>query len=362
MKQIITIKKLIISTLLLLLVIGCKPENKNTDAADSTKTPTKAPVAVEAMKISKKEMSYRVTASSNAYGKREGFVYSETSGKVTSVYFNLGDYVKKGQRLVAVESSLSFANLEQAKALLASTTLTYEATKHLYEKGNASETEMKGVELQFQQAKTSLTSATKQFNDCIIRAPFSGYIATKDMNLDVGAMMSPGAIVTKIVDIRNLKATFHISENELSYIEKGLKVDLNISSINKQVEGKIVAISPAADPMTGSFAVRVEFKNTKAKDIKSGMTVSLSMNSLSNEMVYVVPINLIQDFEGKKGFYVSNNSRSSIKTVETLRNIGNLVEVTGVDGSELIVSSGYTTIESGDSLIVSVIGKTGDEK
>lgn len=114
-------------------------------------------------------------------------------GVVSKVNFSLGDYVKKGAVLLELRSpELSSLNAElrtaQAQLKLAQRQLS--ATREMFDDGVASERELIEAEQDVEVARLEITKVQENLaiyggslekGVLIIRAPFSGYIVSKDI-------------------------------------------------------------------------------------------------------------------------------------------------------------------------------------
>jgi RND family efflux transporter MFP subunit len=114
---------------------------------------------------------------------RDVMVAAESSGKITKVNFKLGDYVNEGTILATIDDTFRRLAYENAK-------LNYDKFKDdlarfkNLKKGDAiSETQLRDMQMGYDNAKIQLEQAKKSLDDTKITAPFSGYITSKSTEL-----------------------------------------------------------------------------------------------------------------------------------------------------------------------------------
>jgi RND family efflux transporter MFP subunit len=289
-------------------------------------------------------------------------VVAETQGKIQSVHFKLGQGVAKGKILVQVNATLQNAALEQAKKAVAAADLNLNVVKKLYDAGNASEAELTGAQTQASGAHAQLESAQKAFSDCSITAPIAGYIAQKDALVQPGGYCAPGTVITRIVDISSLKAKVPVGEMEVGLIKKGMPAEVRVPAVGSTVfAGKVVAVAAGSDPATGSYAVEVQWKNTRDRAIKSGMSASVVIKTATTEKVILVPASAVVERDRKDAVFVAAEGKAALRFVALGRTAGNDIEITdGIAEGDILITSAMTTLMRGDSVAPTVARESED--
>ena len=120
-----------------------------------------------------------------------------------------------------------------------------------------------------------------------ITAPFGGVIG--DFHLSEGQRISSGEKLFKLIDNSELLIDVGILENEVAFIEKGNKVEVEISALpDSHFEGTVLYISPYVDEETRTSEITVKLKNPSAK-VKPGMFASVSIETQILEDRLLVP-------------------------------------------------------------------------
>ncbi len=124
------------------------------------------------------------------------------------------------------------------------------------------------VEMSVEQAKVALDLAKKQLSDATIRAPISGIISRR--NVELGGMASPQAPVFEIIDIDTVKARVSIIESDLYKIKLGDEAMVSVDALEEPARGEVTLISPILDRMNRTTAVEISIDNRDHK-MKPGM-------------------------------------------------------------------------------------------
>ncbi len=347
--------------ILVICIIGCEQFTKK---KEQTPVAAKPPAPVEAITVAKGIISRDVHASGVAAGIRESYVVSETQGKIEKVSFALGQWVKKGQVLVAVNSAIQHAAYEQAKRAASAAELNLKVTRKLFNEGNASDAELKNAQSQATGARAQLESAQKAYNDCRITAPISGYIAQKELTIAAGNVLAGGTLVARIVDISSLKATVAVGEMEIGIIKKGMAATIQVPAVgNKTFAGRVTAIAAGSDPATGSYPVEIVWKNTRDRAIKSGMSIKAIIATQETDSVIIIPSKAIVEKDRKDAVFLAIDGKAAIRFITTGRIHGTHVEIIdGVDIGDIVLTSGMTVLSRGDSIAVTLTdGQGGTE-
>jgi membrane fusion protein (multidrug efflux system) len=347
-----------------IVLAGCgAPADGRPGGAAGVEGPADArPLAVEALKVTRGELVRNIEAAGIVSGINEAYVVSETQGIIQGVSFELGDRVSEGQVLVKVDDTIPRLNMEQAKEQFEIAKLDLEATEKLFDNGSASKTELARARSAVNGAQALYQSALKTFRDCTIRAPIGGYVAEKESGITLGNYLSPGLRMAKIVDISSLKAEVAVGEGQISLVTQDAPATVLVPAAGDQklFEAKVSAVAAGSDPATGSFPVVVTWKNPVGIAIKSGMSVTVTIETQTQQPVLLIPSAAIVEQGGQSYVFTAEADRAAQKPVQIGRRIGNIAEVLeGLEEGETLIISGLTALRRGDPVQPSVIGESG---
>ncbi len=98
---------------------------------------------------------------------------------------------------------------------------------------------------QLQAGKAQLARSSLEMNDCVLRAPFDGEVATRQ--IDPGAFVRPGTSLLSVVDRSIVRVTAEAPEVDFAVVEPGTKVKMHLLATNQDVLGMVARRAPAAD-------------------------------------------------------------------------------------------------------------------
>jgi membrane fusion protein (multidrug efflux system) len=338
---------------------GTRPGGAQVEAEGAAEV---RPLAVEALEVTRGDLIRNIEAAGIVSGINEAYVVSETQGTIQSVSFELGDRVSEGQVLVKVDDTIARLNMEQAKEQFEIAKLDLEATEKLFNGGSASKAELARARSAVNGSQAVYQSALKTFRDCSVRAPIGGYVAEKESGITLGNYLSPGLRVARIVDVSSLKAEVAVGEGQVSLVAEDAPATVVVPAAGdrKLFEATVSAVAAGSDPATGSFPVVVAWKNPAGIAIKSGMSVTVTIETQAQEPVVLIPSAAIVDQGGQSYVFTAEANRAAQKPVRIGRRIGNIAEVLeGLQGGETLIISGLTALRRGDPVQPSVIGESG---
>lgn len=290
-------------------------------------------------------ISDELTLVGNVIPNSEISLISETSGKVLSVFVNVGQSVSKNQVIAKVDDELKKAAFITAKVNYEKAKKDFERIKNLFDEKNATQNDVEMASLNLSAAEAQFIVAQRQLNDATIKSPINGVIAEKFIN--VGSTLAPGMPVVNIVDNSVLKILLKIPENYINIINLGQAVSIKSDLYpQKNIVGKISSISPKAD-ISHNFNVEITFTPTKDMPLKAGMfaTAEIKSNQVRNAMV--IPRNAIIGSLKDAKVYVVVDNKAYLKDIVVGNEINGKVEVIqGLSLNDNIVVGGQNNLSN----------------
>jgi RND family efflux transporter MFP subunit len=206
------------------------------------------------------------------------------------------------------------------------------------------------------QAKAALRQAQLTWDDSDLKAPFAGYILTR--NIDIGTLASPSTAAFTIADISSVKATFGVPEDNLNLVRLGQTLTLQLQNDSAQYSGRITSISPSADAKSRVFTIEVTIANRQNK-LKPGMITSVELGGKRSAPEASVPLSAVVPYPGGTGQFAvvvagqsSGQWKAHLRQVRVGETHGGSASVTGVQTGEQVVVIGAQLLKEGDSLSV----------
>jgi len=281
-----------------------------------------------------------------------------------------GDYVSRGSVLAQIRHQDLKNQLDQAAATLAQAqaqhveaTQDYERAKALYATQSLIKPDFDQAQARFDstlasvdQAKASLHQAQLALEDADLRAPFSGYIL--DRNIELGNLAQPGSTAFTIADTSAVKISFGVPEYAVRHLRLGQQFSIHLQDDPKEYSGRVTSIAASADEKNRVFAIEVTVPNPKSY-LKPGMIASLTVSGVQKAPVPAVPLSAVVADPASPGRYAVFVAREEGgKWVAHLRDVTlgetheSDVAVDDVKPGEKIVVVGAAGLKDGDSVRV----------
>ena len=327
-------------------------------ATDAGVKPSYATMKVEA---ADKELS--TSYSATIRGRQDIDIYPQVSGTIEKLCVTEGQTVRRGQLLFVIDQipyraalKTATANVEAARAAMATAELTYKSNKELYAQKVVSEFSLKTAENAFLTAKAQLTQAEAQETNARnnlsyteVKSPSDGVVGA--LPYRAGALVSANIPypLTTVSDNSEMYVYFSMNENQLlaltrqyGSMEEALKnmpeveLVLNDNSVYNK-KGVIESISGVIDRQTGTVMARVVFPN-ESRLLHSGASGTVVVPSIYKDCIAI-----------PQGATVQMQDKVVVYKVVDGKAVSTLVTVSGIsDGREYVVLSG---LNPGDEIV-----------
>jgi membrane fusion protein, multidrug efflux system len=127
---------------------------------------------------------------------------------------------------------------------------------------------------QLQAGRAQLTRSSLEVNDCVLRAPFDGEIAARE--IDPGAFVRPGTALLSVVDRSIVRVTAEAPEVDFAAVGPGTPVKMHLLATNQDVVGAVARRAPAADLGTRTIHFEIDVPDT-ARTLPVGTTAELTI-------------------------------------------------------------------------------------
>jgi RND family efflux transporter MFP subunit len=280
-----------------------------------------------------------------------------------------GDYVENGLTLAHIRREDLQNQVAQAKAQLDQTTAQHTKADQDFQRAKAlyaaqsltqpdfdqSQEAFNATQAAMDNAKAALLQSQLTLGDADLKAPFSGYILSR--NIDLGSLVSPSTNAFTIADIGRVKVAFGAPDYVLNRVRLGQELTIQTENDVAPVKGRVTSISPSADLRNRIFAVEVTVNN-RDRHLKPGMIAAVSLgevphSSISIPLSAIVPLPSEPDHfavmvaQDHAGTLVANLRKVQLGTTHD-----NSVAVEGVRPGERIVSVGAQLLKDGDPIQV----------
>lgn len=305
---------------------------------------------VAAHTVTTQENAVMIEAIGSARANQAVVITSAQSDYVTDIYFEDGDLVSQGQKLVQLQSQqeqiavkeLNINLREEKRQLDRLTALarSQSTAKSLLEEQLS---RVDATQAQLESAKTKLAEMT-------ISAPFSGMLGKREIS--IGAYVNNNSIITTLDDISIIKVDFKVPEKYLAHLATAMKVlAQNDAYPEHTFVGKVTHISSRIDSVTRSVEVTASFVN-KSGLLRPGMLLKTALELSSNQAL-MVPEKAIIPLQDKHYVYqIQNGVAQRVEVQVSGRNNGWVAIAKGLHDGEQIITEGLIKIRSGSKVSV----------
>jgi multidrug efflux pump subunit AcrA (membrane-fusion protein) len=199
------------------------------------------------------------------------------------------------------------------------------------------------------QAVASLARARVTLADTRIAAPMDGVVVAK--RVEVGNVAAPGATLLTVEEPRyRLEAS--VSESDIAKVRTGQRAVASIDVLGRDLEGTVVEVVPAADPVSRTFLVKVDLPGDAR--LRSGL-YGRARFAGGERLATLVPGGAVHERgQLQQVFVVDASNVARLRLVTTGRVRGDRVEVlSGLGEGDRIVVDGAGRLTDGTRVAMS---------
>ncbi|WP_455374854.1 efflux RND transporter periplasmic adaptor subunit [Kaarinaea lacus] len=335
-----------------LLLFTCLQAPLNIAAENSTE-PTPAATATqlpfEVFNIEKKSYPQYQTFDATVEAVRRATVSSETSGRVSEINFDVGDFVEKGSVLVRMTAAATRARLSGVEANVSKMQAQYDValsefnrikgvydrqlvSKSVYDKAEA---ELKAATERLSAARAKVKEVLEQLKFTVIKAPYSGIVAER--HIELGEMVKVGQPLMTGFSQNELRIVTHIPQSVAETIREAKSARILVNDkLEDDLHSNLITVYPDASTSTHTYKVRVKLPTTP-KGIYPGHSVKVQFPTGTKTSIRVPEKSVLLRSE-LQAVYVVSDSRVSLRQVRIgNRDENGLIEVlAGLNDGDMI--------------------------
>lgn len=286
-------------------------------------------------------------------------VSADLPGIVEKIAFESGAGVRAGQVLVQLDTTQEEAQLAAAEARRALTHANLDRMRNLKEQRIVAQAEYDQAEAEASQADASVGEIGAAIGRKTIRAPFSGVLGIREVNL--GQYLAGGAAIVPLQALDPIYVNFAVPQQQLGRIRAGTEVRVKAGDADRDIAGRVTAIDSVVDPATRNVQVQATFRNPGGR-LKPGMFVQTSTVLGSGADVIALPASsinyapygdsvfVVSEMKSPKGASYRGVRQQFVKLGTTR---GDQVAVlSGLSPGDVVVTSGVFKLRNGAAVQV----------
>ena len=278
------------------------------------------------------------------------YISPEINGQVKEIYVKEGQYVKKGQLLIRINSSVTESTIKEVKTSLDLAITVYEKQKQLWEKNIGSELDYLQAKNNKESLESRLETLQVQIDMSMIKAPIDGIV--DEVLVKDGELAIPGMQIIQLVNLSNLYVNADVSEAYITKVKKDEMVVLEFPSYPDIVmEVPVHRIGNVVKSANRTFKVQLKIKN-KNGQIKPNVLARIKINDYNTENALLVSSLIVkQDLTGSYVFVANVDNTAKKVYIETGMSYMDLTMVTsGLSVGDRVIVNGYSQVSGGSKL------------
>jgi membrane fusion protein (multidrug efflux system) len=297
------------------------------------------PTPVVVARVMEEMFGERVEAIGTSTANESITVTAKVTGIIRAIDFDDGQYVEKGAEIAAIDAGEQDARLNVELANLDEQRKELERFQGLAKSNNVSQSRLDQQISAVRKAEANAAAARARVADYRILAPFPGVLGTRKVSL--GALVSPGTVITTLDDISTIKLDFAVPENFLAALRPGLSIEATTTAYGKEMfKGEVVSVDSRVDVATRSVGIRAAIPNPNAR-LKPGMLMVVDLIK-DNRLSLMIPEEAVVPENTKTFVFVvgADNTADKIEVTTGRRRVGAVEILDGVAAGDVVIVEG----------------------
>ena len=323
-------------------------------------------VAREIVQPAMARLPGRVEFSGPLVAPQTALVRAKAGGTLLNLTVAEGSRVKAGQVLGRIElAELNTrvaersANLESIRASLAQAERTHASNQSLAAQQFISSSALDGsraaldaARANLNAAQASLETARVGLREATLLAPISGIVAKR--HVLPGEKVSMEQQVLTIVDLSTLELAGSVGTHEVSRIDTGMAVQVQVEGVDQPVAGRVARIAPAAEPGTRSIGVTIALANPK-ETLRAGQYALARATLADDTDRLTLPATALGKTSGQDHVWVIENGALARRAVTLGRRDereGRVEVLQGVTPASQVLAARFDNLREGAKALI----------
>ena len=337
-------------------------------SACSEKMPASAPVPlVVTQKAAAGDAGLRASFAGEVRARSESALGFRVGGKIVERLVDVGSVVKVGTPLARIDardlqlnSASVRSQLAAAQADVVQAQAEYARYSDLYQKKFVSAADIDRrkatldvAQARLDQAQAQLNMADNQSNYAVLQADRAGVITA--VEAEAGQVVAAGQTVVRLARDAEKEILIAVPENRLSEVRSALRIEITLWAVpHKRYLGTVREVSPSADAVTRTYAVRVAVAQAD-EDMRLGMTASVLVLQSGAGNAVVLPLTALYQQGADTALWIVDPSTQTVTLtpvkVGAFREDAVII-VSGVKEGDRVVTAGVHKLTQGQKVRV----------
>lgn len=313
----------------------------------------KGPVAVRAVVLASEQLDDALRVTGTLLPNEQVDLQTETSGKITGIYFSEGQVVGSGKLLVRINDSELRAQHKRAVYRRTLAAAKEKRSRELLGRNAVSAADYDVALSELNTANAEIELIQAQLDKTQLRAPFSGVIGFRQVSL--GSYVSPATRIATLSSTDPIKIEFFVPERYQPMVRPGSTITFSVEGSNEERSGRVYAIEPRIEQTTRTLQVRASAPNPGAR-LMPGSFAQIAVRLSRSEKAISIPSEaVVPEARGKTSVFIASNGKAERRDVTIgLRTESNVQVLAGLSAGDTVIVSGIQMVKPGGSVNVTI--------
>ncbi|MCL6636771.1 MAG: efflux RND transporter periplasmic adaptor subunit [Alicyclobacillus sp.] len=253
-------------------------------------------------------------------------------------------------------------SLQQAQAQYQAALSTLKIAQALYDDRTQAKQALDNALSALNQNRVNLQTAqatlSMQVHNGQVVSPISGVVQA--VGAQVGQSVGPQTQLITVASTDPAMATVEVPEFDVGKLKKGTKMNVFIPTLNRAVEGQVLAVHPQLDSNTNEYPVDIEIDGS-GLTLLPGMQVQARQETQSSETAILVPADAVISLQsGSQEVFVVQNGVAHARIVQVGAMSSSQYQIlSGLNPGDQVVVQGQNLLSDGDKVRIVPPGSLG---
>ncbi len=318
------------------------------------------------MTIGKADSGGSVSLTGTVQAQNEINLAFRIDGRLIERTVEIGDNVRPGQLIARLDPQNEESNLQTMRAQVAGANARLLEARSSYDRMRDLVSDAAVSRAQYEQAEAALRSAEAQVDALRgqmdlaqnrlgytrLVSDVAGVVTARGP--EPGEIVSPGRMIVQVAREGARDAVFDVPARVKDSAPKNVEITVAlIGDPSVTATGRVREVAPRADPVTGTFAVRVRLINPPPA-MRLGSTVTGRMNVATGPSMEI-PNSAVSRSEGRSSVWVVDPKTGvvSMRNIEVRSATANRIDVaSGLAPGDIVVTAGVQALRPGQTVRV----------
>ncbi len=304
-------------------------------------------LAVSVVQPAEQTLHQRISATGMLIPREEIAVLTELSGvRVKELFVDVGDSVKKGQKLAVLDGESLELQARQLEAEYQKTRDEYARIEPIKDSGAVSKLSVEEKRSAMEAAKARAEDAKLAVRRATITAPQAGVIYERRATL--GQLVNASEPLFRIAQGSQIEAQLKVPEAEIGQVRLKQPVTLSVTGSEQEWQGTVRLIAPQIDAASRTALVRVSIKDNATLIVGSFVRGDILVGDTQG---LALPSNAIQeDSEGRFVWVIGSDNKAARQAITLTSRQDNTVLVEGVQPEMRVIAKAGAFVKAGDAV------------